>query len=98
MKEQSSLSDLMAECGMLQGFFSTIHRNGAGGGRDTVTKAFCRSLSIDRVNRRFVTCDLEGRSSDEAVTNDAGLAVWPRRPDIRETPVGIVSPDGGGGA
>ena len=73
-----------------------FNRNGAGGRRDTVTKAFCRSLSTDWVNRRHIACDLEGRCSDEAVTEDAGLVAWSRRPDIWGAPVGIVSPDGGG--
>ena len=37
--------------------FSTIHRNGAAGRRNTVTEAFCRSLSADWVNRRYIACD-----------------------------------------
>ena len=48
------------------------------------------------MNRRYVACDLEGRYSDEAVTEDAGLVAWSRRPGIWGAPVGIVSPDGGG--
>jgi hypothetical protein len=89
-------SDSRTECRAFQGLHSAIIRNGAGGRRDTVTKAFCRSLSTDWVIRRYFACDLEGRCSDEAVTKDGGLVAWSRRPDIWGARVGIVSPDGGG--
>jgi hypothetical protein len=89
-------SDSTTERKVSRGPFSAIDRNGAGGRRDTGAKAFCRSLSADRVIRRYIACDLEGRCSDEAVTKDAGLVAWSRRPDIWGARTGIVSPDGGG--
>jgi len=89
-------SDSTTERRASRGLFSAINRNGAGGRRDTGTRAFCPSLSTDWVNRRYIACDLEGRCSDEAVTKGAGLVAWSRRPDIWGARVGIVSPDGGG--